>query len=131
MSGTGKRRQAQSDFRYSVGPARVPWHTVGERFRGQDVLEVVRFLLPPGEDRRAYRAALAGASRAVRALCLAAGSNAPTPTHLLEMAYRAAERMAGRVGTAVERGPTPADVRAAGEEFGRLARWCQAAAPAA
>lgn len=76
MSGTGKRRQAQSDFRYSVGPARVPWHTVGERFRGQDVLEVVRFLLPPGEDRRAYRAALAGASRAVRALSRASGGAA-------------------------------------------------------
>jgi dTDP-4-amino-4,6-dideoxygalactose transaminase len=61
-------KPSQIEFRYSVGAAKVPWHTVGERFSGQDVLEVVKFLLPPGANGRAYKAALKKAGSTVGAL---------------------------------------------------------------
>ena len=34
------------DFRYAVGEAKVPWHAVGEFYEKDDVLEVIKFLLP-------------------------------------------------------------------------------------
>jgi dTDP-4-amino-4,6-dideoxygalactose transaminase len=72
-SGSKATRQAAKkadliEFRYSVGAAKVPWHTVGERFSGADVLEVVKFLLPPGADARAYNTAVKTATRALAGL---------------------------------------------------------------
>jgi dTDP-4-amino-4,6-dideoxygalactose transaminase len=61
-------KQAAIEFRYSEGPARVPWHTVGERFSGADVLETVKFLLPPAPDAKAYAAALKKTEVALRGL---------------------------------------------------------------
>lgn len=52
-------KKSGGDFRYAVGEAKVPWHAVGEFYRAQDVLEVVKFLLPEGEDEGAYRTRLA------------------------------------------------------------------------
>ncbi|MBC7288414.1 MAG: DegT/DnrJ/EryC1/StrS family aminotransferase [Armatimonadetes bacterium] len=39
-----------SDFRYSVGEARVPWAAVGEHLNVDDVMAIVRFLVQPQED---------------------------------------------------------------------------------
>jgi dTDP-4-amino-4,6-dideoxygalactose transaminase len=56
------------DFRYATGPARVPWPAVGEPYRGEDVVELVKFLLQPGGDAEAYRAALARVEQAIARL---------------------------------------------------------------
>jgi dTDP-4-amino-4,6-dideoxygalactose transaminase len=61
-------KPAQMEFRYGVRAAKVPWHTVGERFNGTDVLEVVKFLLPEGAQGSAYKAALRPAVQALSAL---------------------------------------------------------------
>ncbi len=34
-----------SDFRYNVGPARVPWAAVGENYNVHDLMEIIRFLM--------------------------------------------------------------------------------------
>jgi dTDP-4-amino-4,6-dideoxygalactose transaminase len=61
-------KPAQIEFRYSVGAAKVPWHTVGERFNGADVLEVVKFLLPAGAESPRYKAAWKNAAKSLGAL---------------------------------------------------------------
>ncbi|MCM8769405.1 MAG: DegT/DnrJ/EryC1/StrS family aminotransferase [Candidatus Omnitrophica bacterium] len=54
-----KRKSRVSDFRYDTGAAKVPWCAVGESFEVEDVMEIVRFLLPPaGEQRQKYEEAL-------------------------------------------------------------------------
>jgi hypothetical protein len=45
-----EKKKSGGDFRYAVGEAKVPWHAVGEFYRAKDVMEVVKFLLPPGAD---------------------------------------------------------------------------------
>lgn len=65
------RKEAASsagDFRYSAGPARVPWHAVGEPFSPRDALAVLEFLLPPGPRRARYRQRLCAVRQAVAAL---------------------------------------------------------------
>ncbi len=51
MSMAEKRR---SDFRYDTGEARVPWATVGEKVNVDDLEEVIKFLIPEGDDSQAY-----------------------------------------------------------------------------
>ncbi|MEN8256026.1 MAG: DegT/DnrJ/EryC1/StrS family aminotransferase, partial [Verrucomicrobiota bacterium] len=64
-----KKKKQQSDFRYAVGDARVPWHTVGERFDAKDITEVVKFLMPPsGDDNKAYTQSLREVGSALRQL---------------------------------------------------------------
>jgi len=46
--------EKKGDFRYAVGPSKVPWHAVGEYFNGADALEFVKFLLPNHEDSPEY-----------------------------------------------------------------------------
>jgi dTDP-4-amino-4,6-dideoxygalactose transaminase len=53
------------DFRYDTGEARIPWPAVGESYSGEDVVEMVKFLLGPGKDGAAYRRAAREAERAV------------------------------------------------------------------
>lgn len=36
----------KNDFRYAVGPSKVPWTAVGEYYNANDVKEFVKFLLP-------------------------------------------------------------------------------------
>jgi dTDP-4-amino-4,6-dideoxygalactose transaminase len=38
-----------ADFRYDTGLARIPWPAVGEPVTEDDVLEIIKFLLPPAE----------------------------------------------------------------------------------
>ena len=66
---TAKKRKQQSDFRYSVGDARVPWHTVGERFNARDITEVVKFMMPPVDsDNQDYARCLRDVGTALRSL---------------------------------------------------------------
>ena len=44
-----KKKKESADFRYDTGVARIPWAAVGESIREKDVLELVRFLLPPDD----------------------------------------------------------------------------------
>ena len=41
-----KKKSGGGDFRYAVGESKVPWHAVGEFFNSEDVLEMVKFILP-------------------------------------------------------------------------------------
>lgn len=53
------KKKNSSDFRYDTGEARVPWAAVGEPVRDKDVLEFVKFLIPPAADTsKAYHAQL-------------------------------------------------------------------------
>ncbi len=63
-----EKEKSTGDFRYAVGAAKVPWHAVGEFYRAGDVLEVVKFLLPPGGDEAAWRQRLAAVESALQAL---------------------------------------------------------------
>ena len=39
-----------SDFRYNTGEARVPWAAVGENINGEDIMEIIKFLIPRGDE---------------------------------------------------------------------------------
>jgi len=62
------QKKKQGDFRYAAGDAKVPWHAVGECFTPGDVLEIVRFLMPPGADATEYRRKLAAVRAGILAL---------------------------------------------------------------
>ena len=59
-----EKKKSGGDFRYAVGEAKVPWHAVGEFYRANDVMEVVKFLLPPGEDEAVWQAKAAKVAEA-------------------------------------------------------------------
>ncbi|MBI5726081.1 MAG: DegT/DnrJ/EryC1/StrS family aminotransferase [Planctomycetes bacterium] len=69
----GKKASSGGDFRYSAGPARVPWHAVGEPFSQADAMSILEFLLPPGESPAKYRRRLGSVRRAVLALARESG----------------------------------------------------------
>ncbi|MBN1257633.1 MAG: DegT/DnrJ/EryC1/StrS family aminotransferase [Planctomycetes bacterium] len=46
------KKKAAADFRYNTGAAKIPWAAVGEPIASEDVLEMVRFLLPPSKDKK-------------------------------------------------------------------------------
>ena len=69
-----------SDFRYDSGAATVPWATVGESIRLEDILEMIRFLIPAGDAPQAeYEAQTEKVGRELEKLC-AMGSYAPKLT---------------------------------------------------
>ncbi|HOK56663.1 MAG TPA: DegT/DnrJ/EryC1/StrS family aminotransferase [bacterium] len=41
------KKKKISDFRYDTGPARIPWSAVGEKIKLQDIMEILKFLIPP------------------------------------------------------------------------------------
>lgn len=49
-----EEKQAKSDFRYDTGEAKVPWAAIGENVNLDDLTEIVKFLIPSGEDKRGY-----------------------------------------------------------------------------
>jgi len=51
-----KRKKAKSDFRYATGDARVPWAAIGESINTDDIAEIVKFLIPVGDDPASYDA---------------------------------------------------------------------------
>lgn len=44
-----QNKKSSADFRYDTGAARIPWAAVGEPVREQDLLQIVKFLLPADE----------------------------------------------------------------------------------
>ena len=42
-------KEKKADFRYDTGPTRVPWAAVGEAINIDDVMEIVKTLIPPDE----------------------------------------------------------------------------------
>ncbi|MBN2413391.1 DegT/DnrJ/EryC1/StrS family aminotransferase [candidate division KSB1 bacterium] len=54
----GNEKKAKSDFRYDTGEAKVPWAAVGENLNTDDISEIIKFLIPAGEDSAAYSAQL-------------------------------------------------------------------------
>lgn len=53
------------DFRYDTGNTKVPWHAVGEFFGKEDVLEVVKFLMPEAERAEDYNKAILDVNKAL------------------------------------------------------------------
>ena len=49
-----EKKRAKSDFRYSTGEAKVPWSAIGESVKTDDISEIVKFLIPPGDDKDSY-----------------------------------------------------------------------------
>ena len=47
-------KKAKSDFRYDTGEAKVPWAAVGENLNTDDIVQMIDFLIPAGEDSAAY-----------------------------------------------------------------------------
>ncbi len=62
------KEKSTGDFRYAVGDAKVPWHAVGEFFQMEDVLGVVRFLMPPGHDDIQWERKFEGVTTALKDL---------------------------------------------------------------
>lgn len=46
------KKKGSADFRYDTGAARIPWAAVGEPVSEQDVLEFIKFLVPPADRRK-------------------------------------------------------------------------------
>ncbi len=65
--------EKNGDFRYAVSSGKVPWHAVGEFYRADDVLEVVKFLLPDTRDSSNYDSRLAQLNAALMAFAGEAG----------------------------------------------------------
>jgi perosamine synthetase len=61
------RKPVSSDFRYDTGEAKVPWTAVGEVMRHEDVMNVLKFLMPC-HDAPAYARQLARVEKEVAAL---------------------------------------------------------------
>ena len=71
---TKKKNASQGDFRYAVGNAKVPWQAVGEYFKKDDVLEVIRFLLPDTQGSSSYNASFGEVRKAVAKLAAESGT---------------------------------------------------------
>ena len=46
-------KKKASDFRYDTGLARIPWSAIGKKVKLEDIMEIIKFLVPPkGKDKR-------------------------------------------------------------------------------
>ena len=63
-----KKKQTESDFRYGTESGKVAWPAVGEAIDSSDVFDVLKFLIPPGDDKTAYRERLRDVKASVEAL---------------------------------------------------------------
>jgi len=52
MKKTGNKNK--SDFRYDTGEAKVPWAAIGESIQLEDISSIIKFLVPPGENKTIY-----------------------------------------------------------------------------
>lgn len=46
--------ERKADFRYNTGPSKVPWAAVGECVEAGDIMDIIRFLMRPGDDKAAW-----------------------------------------------------------------------------
>ena len=63
-----EKQSESSDFRYNTGDTAVPWDAVALKPDRALVREVIRFLVQPGDDEAAYKAAAQGVDDALEAL---------------------------------------------------------------
>lgn len=63
-----KKKKASSDFRYDTGEARVPWAAVGEKVNVDDIVEIIKFLVPRSEEDEDYDKKLREIENAIRKL---------------------------------------------------------------
>lgn len=64
-----KQKEKTSDFRYSTGESKVPWAAIGENINAEDVIEVLKFLIPAGEDEQGYKEELLKIKELIKKLC--------------------------------------------------------------
>ncbi|MFH0939602.1 MAG: DegT/DnrJ/EryC1/StrS family aminotransferase [Planctomycetota bacterium] len=60
------KKAARSDFRYATGPSKVPWRAVGESVTVDDVMDIIKFLIPP--EKPAYKSQLAKVANELKKL---------------------------------------------------------------
>lgn len=65
------KKAARSDFRYATGPSKVPWRAVGESVNVDDVMDIIRFLIPP--EKKTYGAQAQRVEKELRKLAAAGG----------------------------------------------------------
>jgi dTDP-4-amino-4,6-dideoxygalactose transaminase len=70
---TKKKNASQGDFRYAVGNAKVPWQAVGEYFKKDDVLEMIKFFMPDTRESSRYNSSFAEVRKAVAKLAKESG----------------------------------------------------------
>ncbi len=63
----------KNDFRYAVGPSKVPWYAVGEFYNGMDVKSFVKFLLPDTVGKPGYDEAFGKVCEALDGLAAVSG----------------------------------------------------------
>ena len=63
-----KKSKAASDFRYGTESGKVAWPAVGEAISSRDIFDVLQFLVPPGDDKGAYRKQLGEVKDALEGL---------------------------------------------------------------
>ena len=63
-----KKKKATTDFRYDTGEARVPWAAVGEKVNVDDIVEIIKFLVPGSEEDEDYNQQLSEIENGMRKL---------------------------------------------------------------
>ncbi len=64
------KRKSTSDFRYNTGDTRIPWATVGESICSDDIVEILKFLIPTGENPEKYNAQFKRLAGEVKKTCM-------------------------------------------------------------
>ncbi|MCM8810296.1 MAG: DegT/DnrJ/EryC1/StrS family aminotransferase [Candidatus Omnitrophica bacterium] len=62
------KKEETSDFRYNTGPARIPWSAVGEKVKLQDIMEILKFLVPPKQKDKKYKIQLKKVEKDIKEL---------------------------------------------------------------
>ncbi|MCM8830051.1 MAG: aminotransferase class V-fold PLP-dependent enzyme, partial [Candidatus Omnitrophica bacterium] len=62
------KKEKASDFRYDTGPARIAWSTVGEKVKSQDIMEILKFLIPSKEKDKEYKMQLKKVEKEIKRL---------------------------------------------------------------
>ncbi|MCD6361764.1 MAG: DegT/DnrJ/EryC1/StrS family aminotransferase [Armatimonadetes bacterium] len=65
----GDQEKKKSDFRYATGDAVVPWAAIGEHVWHEDLMNLIRLLVKPGDDEAGFNAAMASVEQAISDLC--------------------------------------------------------------
>ena len=64
-----KKQKKASDFRYDTGETKVPWAAVGESIDSTDILEIIKFLIPEGGNKKEYKKQFDKVEKEIENLC--------------------------------------------------------------
>ncbi|MEK6794867.1 MAG: DegT/DnrJ/EryC1/StrS family aminotransferase [Spirochaetota bacterium] len=67
------KKQNATDFRYNTGATRIPWATVGESVHADDIVDILKFLVPAGDAKTKYRAQFSRLAAEVHKTCALGG----------------------------------------------------------